>query len=186
MAQTPNFEQLAAAQKANAEVMTSLMRSALEGMQKMAELNMAATRDFFNATVASTNTLMSAKDPNEFAKLQQSLTRPNMDKMVSYSRGVYDLMTAMQKEITSVVESQYSQFAQNANSAIDKTTKSSPVGGDVFAAAMKSMLEASNKAFENMNQMARQMAEVADANIQAATTATAKAVGSATKSAAKK
>jgi phasin family protein len=186
MNQNLNLEQLAAAQKANAEVMTTLMRSALEGVQKLAEMNMAATRDFFNATVANTSTLMAAKDPNEVAQLQQSLARPNMEKMMSYSRGVYELMADMQKQVASVVESQVSQFSKTASTAIDKTKGSAPVGGDVFAAAMKSMLDASNKAYENMNAMAKQMADIAEANMSAASSATAKAVGAATKSAAKK
>ena len=47
----PNFDQMTAAQKANAEVMMALMRTSFEGMQRLAELNMAATREFFNNTV---------------------------------------------------------------------------------------------------------------------------------------
>lgn len=180
-----NVEQLAAAQKASAEVMTTLMRTAFEGMQKMAELNMAATRDFFNTTVANANTLMSVKDVNDIAKVNQNLAKPNFDKLLGYSRNVYELMAEMQKEITSVMESQYSQFAKNATTAIDKT-KSAPVGGDVFAAAMKSMLDATNSAYNNMTSMAKQMSDIAEANMQAASSATAKAVGAATKSAAAK
>lgn len=181
----PNVEQLTAAQKASAEVMTNLMRTAFEGMQKMAELNMAATRDFFNTTVANATTLMNIKDPAELAKVNQSLAKPNVDKVMGYSRSVYELMTEMQKEVTAVMESQYGQFAKTASSAIDKT-KGAAVGGDVFAAAMKSMLDATNTAYNNMTAMAKQMSEIAEANIQSASSATAKAVGAATKSAVKK
>ena len=41
---------------------------------------------------------------------------------------------------------------------------------------MKSMLSASTKAFDNMNAMAKQLSDVAEANITAASTATTKAV----------
>lgn len=185
MANPPNFEQLTAAQKANAEVITTLMRTSFEGMQRLAELNMAATREFFNNSVSGANTLLSAKDASEVAALNQQLAKPGIDKVMEYSRGVYDLVASMQKDITSVMEAQYSQFQREATQAIDKT-KAAPVGGDVFAAAMKTMLDQTNKAFEGMNAIARQMADIADANMKAANTAAGKAIGAATKAAGKK
>ena len=39
----PNMEQLAAAQKANAEVMMALLRTAFNGVERLTALNMAAT-----------------------------------------------------------------------------------------------------------------------------------------------
>lgn len=185
MANTPNFEQVTAAQKANAEVVVALMRTSFEGMQRLAELNMAATREFFNNSVSNANTLLSAKDVNEVTALNQQLSKPSVDQMMDYSRKVYDLVAQMQKDVTAVMEAQYSQFQKEANDAISKT-KSAPVGGDVFAAAMKTMLDQTNKAFEGMNAVARQMAELAETNLKTAATTTSKAAGAATKAAAKK
>lgn len=181
----PNFEQLAAAQKANAEVMLSLVRTAFSGLERLTALNMAASRDFFNNAVANTQQLLSAKDPNELGKLNTELAKPNVDKMVDYSRSIYELVTQMQKEVTSVMEAQYSSFTKTASSAVEQATAGAPVGGDVFAAAMKSMLTASTKAFDNMTSMAKQISDIAEANIEAASSATTKAV-SATSAAAKK
>ena len=181
----PNIEQLAAAQKANAEVMMTLLRTAFNGVERMTALNIAASRELFSNTVANTQQLMSAKDANAVAKLNSELAKPNLDKWMDYSRNVYDLVASMQKEVTAVMEAQYSDFSKNASSAVEKATASAPVGGDVFAATMKSMLGASTKAFDNMNAMAKQLTELAEANVQAASTATGKAV-SATSAAAKK
>ena len=175
-----NFEQIAASQKANAEVMTALMRTAFEGMEKLAALNMAASREFFNASVANAQQLMSAKDAQELAKINTSIAQPNVEKLMQYSRNLYDLVTQMQKEVTGVMDSQYNSFSKKASASIEKTSAQAPVGGDVFAAAMKSMLDATNQAFGNMQNMAKQMTEIADANLQAASTATAKAVGATT------
>ena len=172
----PNMEQLAAAQKANAEVMMALLRTAFNGVERLTALNMAASREFFNNTVANTQQILGAKDAGAVAKLNTELAKPNVDKWVDYSRSVYDLVTSMQKEVTSVMESQYSSFAKNASSAVEKATASAPVGGDVFAATMKTMLNASTKAFDNMTAMAKQFSDVAEANMKAASTATTKAV----------
>lgn len=184
----PNFEQLTAAQKANAEVMMTLLRTAFDGVERLTALNMAASREFFNNTVANAQQLLSAKDANAVAKLNAELAQPNVDKLVGYSRSVYDLVTEMQKEITSVMEAQYSSFTKNAASAVEKAKASAPVGGDVFAATMQSMLGASTKAFDQMTSMAKQLSDIAEANVQAAAKTT-KAVApakSATAAAAKK
>ncbi len=181
----PNFEQLTAAQKANAEVMMALLRTAFNGVERLTALNMAASREFFNNTVANAQQLMSAKDANAVAKLNSDLAQPNVDKMMAYSRSVYDLVSEMQKEITSVMEAQYSSFTKNAESAVAKAKASAPVGGDVFAATMQSMLGASTKAFDQMTSMAKQLSDIAEANLQAATKVAAPAK-SATAAAAKK
>ena len=182
----PTMEQLAAAQKANAEVMTALLRTAFNGVERLTALNMAASREFFNNTVANAQQILGAKDPNEAAKLSSDLAKPNVDKWVDYSRSVYDLVSAMQKEVTSVLESQYSSFTKNAESAVQKAKASAPVGGDVFAATMQSMLGASTKAFDQMTSMAKQLSDIAEANLQAASKAATVPAKSATAAAAKK
>ena len=181
----PNIEQLTATQKANAEVMMALLRTAFNGVERLTALNMAASREFFNNTVANAQQLMAAKDVNAVAKLNTELAQPNVDKLMSYSRSVYDLVAEMQKEITSVMEAQYSTFTKQAETAVEKAKASAPVGGDVFAATMQSMLGASTKAFDQMTSMAKQLSDIAEANLQAASKVAAPAK-SATAAAAKK
>ena len=111
-----NLEQLTAAQKANAEVMTNLMRTAFSGVERLTALNMAASREFFNSTLAGTQQMMSAKDPGALAKLNAELAQPNAAKWMDYSRSVYELVAEMQKEVTSVMEAQYGSLTKNLNS----------------------------------------------------------------------
>ena len=163
----PNIEQLTAAQKANAEVMMALLRTAFNGVERLTALNMAASRDFFNNTVAGTQKLMAAKDVSEITQLN-TIAQPGAEKWMDYSRSVYELVAEMQKEVTSVMEAQYSSFTKSATSAVEKAKSSAPVGGDVFAATMQSMLNASTKAFDNMTGMAKQLSDIAEANLQTA------------------
>lgn len=181
----PNIEQLAAAQKANIEVMTTLLRTALTGVERLTAINLAASRDFFNETVAGTQQLLAAKDIGEISKLNSDLTKPGVEKLVDYSRSIYDLIAELQKDVTSVLEDQYSTFTKHASSAVDKASANAPVGGDVFAATMKSMLGASTKAFDSMTSMAKQLSDIAEANVQVAAKAPRK-TASATTAAAKK
>jgi len=56
-----------------------------------------------------------------------------------------------------------------------------PAGSDVAVAAVKSAIAAANSAYDSMNKAAKQVAEIAEANVAAATSATVKAVGANTK-----
>jgi phasin family protein len=175
--ETINLEQLANAQKANAELMSTLLRTTFNGMERLSALNLAASRDFLNATVASAQQVLDARNPGDLTRLNATLAQPAVEKWMEYSRNVYDLLSSVQKEITSVVQGQYANFSKSASASLDKT-KAAP-GGDVFAAVVKSVLDASSRTFEQANAFARQAASIAEANIQAAT-ATAKAAAAAT------
>ena len=155
----PDFEQIAAAQKASTDIVTALMRTSFEGMQRLAELNMAATRELLNNSVTSAKTLASSKDINEVARINQQMAKP--DQLMDYWRKVYDLVAQMQKDVTAVMQNHHGQLSKTAASMIEKNKSAAPVGGDVFANAMKTMLEQTNKAFENMTTVAGQMTNMA-------------------------
>lgn len=178
-----NTEPLAAAQKANAEIMTSLLRATFNGMERLAAINMAASREFFNTAVANTQQLLAVKDPSELSRLNSNLTQPALEKWMDYSRNVYDLVTSMQKEVTAIVEGQYQNLSKATAANLDKA-KAAP-GGDVLAAAMMSMLDASGRAFDQMNAMARQAAEIAETGMQVAANTTTQAAAAAASAASK-
>ena len=178
------IEQMSVAQKASAEVLMTLMRTSFEGMQRLAELNMAAARETFSSNVATVTKLAASKDVGDMARANQELARP--ERMMEYWRNVYDLVSAMQKDVTAVMQANYTQLTKSAASAIEQKKSSAMDGSDVIASVMKNMLEQTNKAFDNMTQVASQMTNLANANIQAATTATAKTVGSVTEIVSKK
>jgi phasin family protein len=174
----PDIEQVSVAQKASAELLMAIMRTSFEGMQRLTELNMAAARETYSTTVATTGKLASSKDMSDMARVNQQVAKP--ERMMEYWRNVYDLVSAMQKEVTSVMQANYTQLTKTAASSIEHKKSSAIDGSDVIANAMKNMLEQTNKAFDNMTAVAGQMTNIANANIQAATSATAKAVESVT------
>jgi phasin family protein len=180
----PEFEQVTVAQKASAEVLMSIMRTSFEGMQRLTALNLAAARELYSNTVATSGKLASSKDVSDMARVNQQLAKP--ERMMEYWRNVYDLVSAMQKDVSAVMQANYSQLTKSASSAIERKKSSAIDGSDVIAGVMKNMLEQTNKAFDNMTAVASQMTSIANANIQAATSATEKAIGSVTEIASKK
>ncbi|QEL65970.1 hypothetical protein OTERR_24940 [Oryzomicrobium terrae] len=185
MSTQQNLEQLKAAQKVNAEVLLELTRSTFDSIERLSALNIETARELLNASVAQSSTLLAAKDVQEAARLQTTLAQPNLELLTNYYRKLYELVTELQKDATHVVESHYNHLSKNASAAIEKSTASAP-GGDVVEAALKSILSASTQVFDNMTKAAKQFADIADANVKAASTATSKAVSSATKASAAK
>jgi adenine-specific DNA methylase len=92
---------------------------------------------------------------------------------------MYEIATQAQNEVSKLIEGQMTELNKNVASALDKAAKSAPAGSDVTIAAVKSAIAAANSAYDSMSKVAKQAAEIAEANVAAATDATVKAVSSA-------
>ncbi|MBL8397667.1 MAG: phasin family protein [Candidatus Accumulibacter sp.] len=177
---TIDLEKLAQSQKANAQVMMTLVRTALHGLEQLSALNLAASRELFNNGATGAQQLLAIRDPKEIGNVASALVKPNVEKLMEYSRNLYELTANMQREITSVMETQYNTLRHDTAGLVEKAGSLSPVSGDVFGSAMKQMMTASTTAFENISQMAKQLSDMVDSNVKAASSATAQAAAALT------
>ena len=131
----------------------------------------------FNASVSSAQRSWGAKDAQELARSTRDQPAERAEAGWT-TPAASTTWSQMQQQVTSVMESPITAASpERLQPRSQGDLGSGPVGGDVFAAAMKSMLDATNQAFGNMQNMAKQMTEIADANLQAATRRHGKAVG---------
>lgn len=179
-------EQLATANKANVEAMLTLANTAFASAERLAALNLNTARAVLEDSVNNAKALLGAKDLQEVISLQATLAQPTVEKAVAYSRSVYEISAQTQEEFSKLVEAQFAEVNKNVASTLDKAAKSAPAGSDVAVAAVKSAIAAANSAYDTMSKAAKQVAEIAEANVAAATNATVKAVGAAATSKAKK
>lgn len=170
-------EQFAAANKANVESLLNIANTAFASAERIAALNLNTARSMLEESVANAKSLMTAKDVQELMAMQTSLAQPTLDKLISYSRNLYEIATQTQEEMNKVFEAQYAEVNKNVSTVLDKAAKSAPAGSDVAVAAVKSAIAAANSAYDTMTKAAKQVAEIAEANVAAATSATVKAVG---------
>jgi phasin family protein len=175
---TATTEQLANANKANVETLLSIANTAFASAERLAALNLNTARAMLEDSVANAKALLAVKDVQQLITMQSTLAQPAIEKAVAYSRSAYEIATQTQEELTKVVESQFSEINKNVASALDQVAKNAPAGSDVAVAAVKSAIAAANSAFDNMSKAAKQVAEISQANVAAATNATVKAVGS--------
>jgi len=174
-------EQMASANKANVESILTLANTAFASAERLAALNLNTVCTMLEDIVANAKSLMGAKDVQELMNVQATLAQPAVEKAVAYSRSIYEIATQTQEELSKVMESQFAEINRNVTSALDKAVKNAPAGSDVAVAAVKSAIAAANSAYDSMTKAAKQVAEIAEANVAAATNATVKAVTTAPK-----
>ncbi|MBI5862750.1 MAG: phasin family protein [Rhodocyclales bacterium] len=169
--------QIVSANKAGVETLLTIANTAFASAERLAALNLNTARALLEDSVSNAKALLAVKDVQELINLQTSLAQPAVEKAVAYSRSVYEIATQTQGELTKVYESQVSELNGNVSSALDKALKNAPAGSDVAVAAVKSAIAAANSAYDSMTKAAKQVAEIAEANVAAAANATVSAVG---------
>ncbi len=167
MYQTP--EQMMAWNKANLEMAVRFAGIALEGTERMFEVQLKAAKSAFADGVQQAKLLAEVKDPQEFAQMKNTVVQPNLEKATSYVKSIYDVVTATQSEINKLIEEQVSEFNKQVVTGLDKVVKSAPAGSEIAVAAVKSAISAVNSTYDNLSKSAKQFAEMSQANIEAAT-----------------
>jgi phasin family protein len=175
-------EQIVAAQKANIETIFGLTQKAFEGVEKLVELNVQATKAALSESANSTQAMLSVKDAQELLTLQASLMQPLAEKTVAYSRHLYDIASGTSAEFGKAAEAQAADAQKKFMSVVDNAAKNAPAGSESAVAVMKSAVSAANNAMESVQKAVKQATEMAETNFN---TVTSQAV-TATKAAAKK
>ncbi|MFN7122764.1 MAG: phasin family protein [Hydrogenophaga sp.] len=163
-------EQMIAAQKANIETIFGLTQKAFEGVEKLVELNVQATKAALSESANSTQALLSVKDAQELLTLQASLMQPLAEKTVAYSRHLYDIAQGTTAEFGKAAEAQASDTQKKFMAVVDNASKNAPAGSETAVAVMKSAVSAANNAMESVQKAVKQATEMAEANFNTVTT----------------
>lgn len=175
-------EQIIASHKANIETLFGLTHKAFEGVEKLVELNVQATKAALAETANHTQAVMGVKDAQELLALQAGLVQPLAEKTAAYSRHLYDIASAAGADLGKTFEAQTADAQKKVLGLVDNAAKNAPAGSETAVAVMKSAVAAANNAFESMQKAVKQASDMAEANFN---TVAASAV-SATKTATKK
>jgi len=176
-------EQIVAAQKANIETLFGLTQKAFEGVEKLVELNLQATKAALAESANSTQALLSVKDAQELLAVQSSLLQPLAEKTVAYSRHLYDIASGTSAEFTKAAEANAVDAQKKILAVVDNAAKNAPAGSETAVAVIKSAVSAANNAMESVQKAVKQATEMAEANFN---TVTATAVNATKTAAAKK
>jgi len=178
-------EQVVASHKSNLETMFGLTHKAFEGVEKIVELNLTASKAALSEASSHVQTMLSVKDAQELLALQSGLLQPLAEKTAAYSRHLYDIASGAGAEFTKSVEAQATEAQQKFAALVDSAAKNAPAGSESAVAVMKSAVSAASSALESVQKAVKQATDVAEANFNAvaatATNATKQATSTAKK-----
>jgi phasin family protein len=163
-------EQIMASHKANIETLFGLTHKAFEGVEKLVELNMQATKAALAETANHAQAVMGAKDAQEFMALQAGMVQPLAEKTAAYSRHLYDIASAAGADLGKTFEGQAAEAQKKLAGMMDTAAKNAPAGSETTVAVMKSAVAAANNAFESMQKAVKQASEMAEANFNTVAT----------------
>src|SRR5574340_825387 len=103
-------EQLIALNKANLEVAMRFAGVALQGAERMIDLQLKAAKNAFSDSIESAKALASVKDLQQFAALKDNLAQPTIEKATAYAQSVYDVAATTQAEFGKLAEEQLADF----------------------------------------------------------------------------
>ena len=162
-------DQLIAVQKANLQTMFGLTSKAFEGVEKLVELNLQASKTALGEAAQNTQAAFAVKDLQELMALQASMLQPMAEKTAAYSRHLYDIASSTGAEFSQAAEAQTAETQKKFLSLVDNAAKNAPAGSETAVAMMKSAVAAANNAFESVQKAVKQAADVTEANFNAVT-----------------
>ena len=174
-------EQILASHKANIETLYGLTAKAFEGVEKILELNLAASKAALSDANSHTQSVLGAKDAQELLTLQSSLFQPLAEKVAAYNRSLYEIASGATAEFSKNVEAQSAEAQKKFMAVVDNAVQNAPAGSETAVAMVKSSITAANNALESVQKAVKQATEIAESNIQAVTKTATEAVQNVTK-----
>ncbi|MFC5522463.1 phasin family protein [Polaromonas jejuensis] len=174
-------EQIMASHKANIETLFGLTHKAFEGVEKLVELNVQATKAALAETANHTQAVLGAKDAQELLALQAGLVQPLAEKTAAYSRHLYDIASAAGAELGKTFEDQAAEAQKKFAGLVDSAAKNAPAGSETAVAALKSAVAAANTAFDSVQKAVKQAGDIAEANFNNVAATAVNATKTATK-----
>ena len=179
-------EQLAAAQKANLETLSSLTNQALQSIEKLVELNMHIAKQSLSDSMSSAKKALEVKDIQQLLTHQAEAVQPMAEKIMAYSRHLYDLAHETQANFTKSAEKEFQAGQKKVNALVEDWTKNAPAGSDAAVQAVKQAIASANNVFETSQKAVKHAVEVAQTNLNNATDTAMKNVSTASKAVKKK
>jgi phasin family protein len=169
-------EEISALNKKHVETALQAAQIVFDSIERLTRLNFEATKLLFQEGVASAKTLASVTDIEQLNEWRDSEARAGADKVLGYSRNVYEIAFKAQADIGELLERSLLMLGQEVREWVEVALKSSPVGqSEAAASAAKAAMANAQAMIEGISKAAKQAARYADANVRAAATATAEA-----------
>lgn len=181
-----NNEHLAEAASVTVENARELMQTSLESIEKVAKLQLDASKKMLDEASQAIKEISAANNPKDFFERFSQLASHSVETNIGNCRDLYEVMQDVQTKMSKMIESNIQTSQKNVANAVQglkdnfNATNSFGSGNNAASESVKNWINSANQAMANMSKMASQMSDLANSNIKAATTASAAAAKKAT------
>ena len=161
-------EQILAAGKANLDAFEGAVTKAFTGVEKLVDLNMAASKAAMGESLSHAKAVMAAKTPQEFMSLQTAFFQPMAEKSAAYFQHVQSIATEGSAEFTQQVEAKMAEAQKAFGATMEQMVKNAPAGTEAAVAAFQSAMSNGQKAVEQTQEAIKKATAAAQTNFAAA------------------
>jgi phasin family protein len=130
------MENVLAAQRAALEASLEIAGKAMEGIERLAALNMQLVRETLDQQGEFAKATLGAKDPGALMNISKTLAAPAGERAASYAKEVYSIASETSAAISGSVQHQVKAAQKTMSEALDNAARTAPVGSEqLFAAA---------------------------------------------------
>ena len=152
------------------ETAARVARISMDSTERVIALQLDFAKQSLENVTRAARAVAGAKDVQELLALRTRNAESVVEKWMGYSRSLYEVAAEAQSEFSKLAEERMASFQQAISETVEQAAKSTPAGGDVAVAAMKSSLAATTDAFDSFNKAAKQIASYTDAGVRGAST----------------
>ncbi len=178
-----NAAQFNTSNQANLQALQGLTTQAYAGVEKMIELNMAASKAALGESFNHVQAVLGAKDAQELMALQAGLLKPLAEKSAAYFQHVQNIATASGAEFTKTVEAKNAEVQKALGGVVENLARNAPAGTESAVAAFQNALTAGQNAVESATIQVKKAVETAQSSFNAAATQAVDAVKKSTRTA---
>jgi len=161
-------EQIVAAGQANLQALEGAVTQAFTGVEKLVDLNMAASKAAMGESLSHAKAVLSAKTPQEFMSLQTAFFQPMAEKSAAYFQHVQSIATEGSAEFTQQLEAKMVEAQKAFGASMEQLVKNAPAGSEAAVAAFQSAMSNGQKAVEQTQEAIKKATAAAQTNFAAA------------------
>ena len=187
MTSFPAFDYYSTFLKKSTKTMSDFSDVAFDKFVQVNDHNIKFTKNALDGTNSAVATMLEVKDPKEFIEFAQNSVGPVSAKVTDYFKTLYKINSDFLKSGSEYVESESEEINKIITDQVEEMSKNAPAGTEgAFLLMTKSSLAASSSTYESMTKAAKQVFDIVDSNIEAATKASESVVSDSNKTKGKK
>lgn len=175
-------ENVIASQKAGVDTTFGLAAQAVEGFEKLIDLNARTIRTTLDEHQALIAQLLSVRDPREFFALQNQHLQDSAQRVQAYWTSVYEIASGVRGGYLEAAQDQIGKSQRNVQAFVESLASNAPIGSEAVVSAWKSAIDAAtesaNSAYEAAREAARQVVEAAQNDASVASQGAVRVVSS--------